>query len=89
MVARIADSRPHEFISIEHRGFFKDGVEDTTREAVRSWAPAYENYAFRDAGGSTDLTVELDVAPDWEDYMNKTWPKALERLKALCEARKA
>lgn len=89
MVARIARNKRHEFISIEHLGTMKDGVEDTTSEAVRAWAPAYENYTFRDAGGSTELTVELDVAADWEEYMNEKWPKALTRLKALGESRRA
>ena len=89
MLARIAESRPYEFISIEHLGFIKDGIEDTTSEAVRGWAGAHENYAFRDAGGSTELVVELDVTTEWEDSLSRMWPKALERLKALCEARKA
>lgn len=88
MVARIVESRPYEFISIEHQGFIKDGIEDTTSEGVRAWAPAYENYAFRDAGGSTDLAVELDVTAEWEDIMSQMWPKALVRLKSLCESRK-
>lgn len=89
MIARIAKNRRHEFISIEHLGMMKDGVEDTTSEAVKAWAPAYETYTFREAGGATELTIELDVAADWEEYMNKAWPKALEKLKALCESRKA
>lgn len=89
MVARIAQNRRHEFISIEHLGMKKDGVEDTTSEAVRAWAPAYENYSFRDSGGATELTVELDVSAEWEEYMATTWPKALEKLKALCESRVA
>jgi hypothetical protein len=89
MVARIAENRPHEFLSIEHQGFIKDGVEDTTSEAVRAWTPAFENYSFRDVGGATELAVELDMAEEWEDDMSKMWPKALARLKALCESRKA
>jgi hypothetical protein len=43
MVAEIAASRPHAFISIRHLSFVANGVEDTESEAVRAWAPAYEN----------------------------------------------
>ena len=89
MVARIAKNRRHEFISIEHLGMMKDWVEDTTSEAVRAWAPAYENYSFREVDGATELTVELDVAAEWEEYMTTAWPKALAMLKEICESRGA
>lgn len=85
MVARIAVSRPPEYVSIEHLGMIRDGVEDTTSEAVRAWAPAYENYSLREVDGATEVHVELDSAPEWEEFMNRAWPKALARLKALCE----
>ena len=88
MVSRIARNRRHEFVSIEHLGMMKDGVEDTTSEAVREWAPAYENYSFRDVGGSTEVTAELDVPAEWEEFMTAAWPKALARLKEISESRK-
>jgi len=86
MVSRIATSRPPAYVSIEHLGFIKDGIEDTTSEAVRAWAPAYESYTLREVDGVTEVSVEMDVAPEWEEYMNETWPKALARLKNLCES---
>lgn len=85
MTSVIARSRPHEFLSIKHLGFIKDGVEDTESEAVRAWAPAFENYTLSDAGSSTGLEVDIDVTPEFEDYMSNTWPRALAKLKALCE----
>lgn len=86
MTAVIAENRPHEFLSIKHLGMIKDGIEDTDSEAVRRWAPAFENYSFSKAGPTTELRVDMDVTPEFEEYMTKTWPKALSRLKALCEA---
>jgi uncharacterized protein YndB with AHSA1/START domain len=83
----IAENRKHEFISIRHVGQIKHGVEDTESEEVRAWAPAFENYRFSDEGGSTRLDVDIDITPEYEDYMRKTWPAALARLKALCESR--
>ncbi len=86
MVSEIAESRPHEFLSIRHLGTFKDGVEVTESEEVRSWAPAYENYTFEGVPEGTRLVVDQDVAADWEEYLKGAWPKALAHLKLLCEA---
>jgi uncharacterized protein YndB with AHSA1/START domain len=85
MVAVIEESRPYEFLSIKHLGEIKDGIEDTESEAVRAWAPAFENYTFSGDGASTELKIDIQVAPQWEEYMQKTWPKALAKLKDICE----
>jgi uncharacterized protein YndB with AHSA1/START domain len=85
MLAEIAENRPHEYVSIKHVGELRNGVEDTTSESVRRWAPAFENYTFSDAGSSTDVRVEMDVTPEYEEYMARTWPVALARLKEICE----
>jgi uncharacterized protein YndB with AHSA1/START domain len=82
----IAENRPYEFISIKHLGQIKDGVEDTDSEEVRSWAPSFEDYSFSEVGSSTEVKVAIDVTPDVEEYMAKTWPKALAKLKAICES---
>lgn len=89
MVAEIAENRTNEFISIRHHGFTSNGVEDTTSESVRAWAPAYENYTFIGVPEGTNLVVELDTAGEWEQYMNEAWPKALALLKQLSEAEAA
>lgn len=86
MTSVIAESRPPEFVSIKHLGMVKDGVEDTTSPAARAWAPSFENYTFVDEGGATTLTAELETPPDFEDFMNDAWPKALAKLKEICEA---
>ncbi len=85
MVSEIAESRPGEFVSIRHLGMVAHGVEDTTSEAVRAWAPAYENYTLESVGQGTRMVVDQDVAPEWEEHICKAWPKALELLRELCE----
>lgn len=87
MIAEIAANRPNEFLSIRHLGMLSNGVEDTESDAVRAWAPAYENYTFVVVPEGTRLEVELDVAEAWLDYMNEAWPKALARLKEICEGK--
>ncbi|WP_295641136.1 SRPBCC domain-containing protein [uncultured Methylibium sp.] len=86
MVAEIAESRKNEFLSIRHLGFIANGVEDTTSEAVRAWAPAYENYTFLAVADGTRMLVDQDVAAEWDEYLNQAWPKALELLKGLSES---
>ena len=85
MTAVIAENRPHEFVSIRHLGMIENGVEDTTSDKVRAWTPAYENYRLADVPGGCRVTVTLDTAPEWEQYMQDTFPKALALLKGLCE----
>ncbi len=86
MVAEIAENRQNEFISIRHLGFIANGIVDTTSEAVKAWAPAYENYTFLAIPAGTRMVVDQDVSAEWEAYICEAWPKALVRLKQLSEA---
>lgn len=85
MVAKIAENRPHEFISIKHLGIIHDGVEDTESEEAKKWAPAYENYTFTEEDGKTTVTVDMDIEEEHEEMFNGLWPKALQNLKELAE----
>jgi uncharacterized protein YndB with AHSA1/START domain len=87
MVSRIRENRRHEFISIEHLGMLKDGVEDTESPMAKAWAPAYENYTFTESNGGTELTIEMDVPPSEQESFGALWADALSRLKTLAEAR--
>ena len=89
MTAVIAENRLHEFVSIRHLGVIEKGVEDTSSEKVRAWAPAYENYRFSDLPEGCRLTVTVDTVAEYEQYMRDTFPKALALLKALAEKRPA
>jgi len=81
MVSRIAENKPYEFISIEHLGIVKNGVEDTTSEEARKWAPAFENYTFKEKGGATEVLVEIDIEDENKKMFEEMWPKALQKLK--------
>ena len=86
MVSEIAEYRPDAYVSIRHRGYVAQGLEDTQSEAVRAWAPAYENYRFLATPTGTRLVIEQDATPEFKAYLADAWPKALQRLKTLCEA---
>jgi hypothetical protein len=85
MVSRIAENKPYEFISIEHLGIVQNGVEDTTSETARAWAPAYENYTFNDKDGATEVLVDIDIEDEHVQMFNEMWPEALRKLKELAE----
>ncbi|MGP9799913.1 SRPBCC family protein [Rheinheimera sp. NSM] len=85
MVATIAEHKPLELISIKHLGFIVAGKDDFSSDNVTSWAPAYENYRFRAVETGTEVSIEQDIAPEYEQYMQDTWPKALQKLKLLAE----
>jgi hypothetical protein len=90
MVSKIADNIPHRFVSIQHYGLLQAGKEITDGPEVEKWANGFENYTFAEINGPdghqvTTVTVDLDTTEDFVDYMNDHYPKALEKLKELCE----
>lgn len=87
MVSRIAEHKPYEFISIEHLGIIQNGVEDTTSDQARKWAPAYENYTFKEKDGATEVLVDLDVDEQEKDLFNEMWLEALQKLKEIAETK--
>ena len=94
IVSRIAENIPNRFVSIQHYGLVKAGKEITEGPEVEKWANGFENYTFEENNarpddpvgrGTTTVTVDLDTTEDFLDYMNQTYPKALDKLKELCE----
>lgn len=85
MVSKIAENIPNRFISIQHYGLIKADKEITEGPEVEKWANGFENYTFEETNGTTILTVDLDITEDFAEYMNQTYPKALDKLKEICE----
>ena len=85
MVSCIDDNKLYEYISIKHLGIVSDGIEDTTSEHAKRWAPAFENYTFKDSKGGTELLVDMDSDESEADMFDKLWPKALQKLKQIAE----
>ena len=85
MVSRIAENIPNRFVSIQHYGLVKADREITEGPEVEKWANGYENYTFRENEGTSTLRVDLDTVEDFLDYMNENYPRALDKLKELCE----
>lgn len=85
MVSRIAENKQYEYISIEHLGIVQNGVEDTTSEEAKKWAPAFENYTFNEKDGKTEVLVDMDIDEKEAETFSKMWPEALKKLKEIAE----
>ncbi|MEY3850616.1 MAG: hypothetical protein RJA38_1057 [Bacteroidota bacterium] len=86
MVSEIFDLIPNQFVSIRHYGLVQNDVEITTGPQVEKWANGFENYSFNETDGTTSVTVDLDTANEFVNYMSEAFPNALNALKAFCEA---
>lgn len=85
MISRIVENIPNKFVSIQHYGLLNAGVEITEGLEVEKWANGFENYTFEENNKYTTITVELDTNEDFVDFMQEMYPKALDKLKELCE----
>jgi uncharacterized protein YndB with AHSA1/START domain len=84
MVSRIKENIPGKFLSIEHLGIIRDGMEVTTGPETE-WAGALENYTFFQEDDKTLLEIDMDVTLEFKSMFLETWPRALNKLKAICE----
>jgi hypothetical protein len=85
MVSEISENIPNQFVSIRHYGLVKANEEITQGPDVEKWANGNENYSFVENNGITTVTVDLDTTEEFLDYMRQTYPKALDKLKEVCE----
>jgi uncharacterized protein YndB with AHSA1/START domain len=85
MVSRIKENIPNQFVSIEHLGMIQNDREITSGPEVEGWAGALENYTFTGVNNKTLLSVEMDANQQFKSYFLETWPKALDKLKRICE----
>jgi len=85
MVSEIAENIPGKFVSIKHIGLLVAGKEILEGPDVEKCAGGFENYSFDESHGISMLIVEIDAMEDFENYMNESYPKALSKLKEICE----
>lgn len=86
MVSFIKENKANEFISIEHQGIVMGGQEATNGYGVEEWAGVLENYTFTKKDSNTVVAVDIDTNADFKAYFEEKWPKALGKLKFICEA---
>lgn len=83
MVSRIKENIPGRLISMEH---LRTYVPDKSPSVdLNPWAGFMEIYHLTEKDGLTVFMVESDTTHDFADYFLETWPKAIEKLKEICE----
>lgn len=85
MVSSIKACVPNKLVSIEHYGIVNHGKEITSGSEVEGWAGSLEEYRFEEKNGATLLKIALDTNKEFKSYFEETWPKALNKLKSICE----
>lgn len=86
MEAVVDECLPQQRVSLRLVGEIKDGRP--VADSPLGQAPAHERYAFMPTPeGGTRLVVDLQ---SWDDgftaFLSDSWPRALQRLKALSES---
>ncbi len=86
MVSRVAEHRPNEYLSLEHVGIVKNGVEDVASDEVKQWAGAHENYTLREHAGNVTLSVEMDTAEDHQEVLRRHLAEGARRTEGIVRA---
>ena len=85
-LVQIVEYRPYEYILAEHVAVINaDGTEDRDSESAKNWIGATESYTFHQVNGKTELETEMNTNPEWGQMFADSMPKALAKLKEICE----
>ncbi len=86
MISKVFEVRKYDFICFQHLGYNMNGVRDTTSEEIQTVFPSFENYSFEKlAGDKTKVSVYMESDPKYTEMFTGLWPKALAKLKEICE----
>lgn len=82
MYSNIEEIQAPRLMVFRHIGNLTNFVEQPVNE-TQSWHNAMERYELWEHPEGTELLVTADTADEYIDFMNKTFPKALESLKKI------
>ncbi len=85
-LATLAEHKPYDYSFAKHIAVLNPGgIEDRESDVAKRWIGTAERYTFTGKNGKTELQVELTINPEWAQMFNDGWPKALAKLKEICE----
>jgi uncharacterized protein YndB with AHSA1/START domain len=73
----------NHFLAFKHLGDIKNFEEMPI--TTESWSGAMETYTLNKTDNGTELTVNVDTIEKYIDFMNNTFPLALNELKRISE----
>lgn len=74
----------NKIMSFKHVGLVVNGEQQPIDEETKKWTGATETYSLIDGKDVVTLNVQIDVLDEHLDYMQSTFPKALEKIKSNC-----
>ena len=87
VIAKVLEYREAERVEWEFVGVLLKGSENYTDEPeTEGWRGLRESFALSGCNGGILLSVMSECPDGYSEYMNKTWPLALEKIKQLAEA---
>ncbi len=85
-LATLIEHRPYDYSFAKHIAVLQPGgIEDRDSDVAKGWIGTAESYTFTEKNNITELKVVLRINPEFEAMFNEGWPKALAKLKEICE----
>jgi hypothetical protein len=75
----------NHFMAFKHLGEIKNFEEIPMTAETESWSGAMETYTLNKTDSGTELIVNVDTLEKYIDFMNTTFPLALNELKRISE----
>jgi uncharacterized protein YndB with AHSA1/START domain len=75
----------NHLLAFKHLGDIKNLEEMPMTTETESWSGAMETYTLNKIDSGTELTVNVDTIEKYVDFMNNTFPLALNELKRISE----
>lgn len=75
---------PNKYLLLKHHSDTQDNGQQTRDE---QWSGGTEEYTLDEQDGTTTLTVTFDVPTELEAEFNISYPKAMQCIKTLAEAK--
>jgi hypothetical protein len=75
----------NHFMAFKHLGDIKNFEETSMTPETESWSGAMETYTLNKTDSGTELIVNVDTLEKYIDFMNTTFPLALNELKRISE----
>lgn len=85
MYSQIEKIEPYNYLAFRHIGNIKNFEELPIDSETEKWTNAMETYLIIPEESGISLTVIADTVDSFIDYMNKTFPLALNELKNISE----
>jgi hypothetical protein len=75
---------PNKIIQFKHIGKVVRGKEQAIDDQTKKWSGAKETYRLTEGKNAITLEVEIDVMNEHLEFMTKTFPQALKKIKENC-----